>query len=424
MYIYAYFNFSLNCSLPSQQLLLAQQCELFKKIGSPIIANVRLWLFTPAERSNQTASQALQTGNMIIDNGQGRNNENSFIAGSCNKRKKKLIFSVLSAHISVCVRESLTHTVDPFPFPPIEAFPKDFFVPAVDPEIKVKACNQLPSNFAAQYLVVVINDNERCETLRIMRPLPSQERILTVTLEDNTYYVGLLGKNPVALFACRPGGDTTLGLSPAIGPTMALFKPKGIISVGVAFGANPTEQKLGDVLLSEKVISYSVNAQQGRDGRAFRGNITTPSPGLFNLLFNARTGWALKRPGGEYVKVHVGPFLSGNDFVDSDAFKQELLRDHEGQSPIGGEMEVRTSCFWLLLFFKGFAPFSVIFFSNASFQGHILSSQADARKVSWMIVKAISNWGDGLNAVQPWQPWAAHVAAKFVSHAFGEEDGQ
>ena len=37
-----------------------------------------------------------------------------------------------------------------------------------------------------------------------------------------------------------------------------------------------------------------------------------------------------------------------------------------------------------------------------------------------MVVKTICDWGDG-NKTKDWQPWAAHVAAKFVAHAFGEE---
>ena len=53
--------------------------------------------------------------------------------------------------------------------------------------MKVKACDLLPAEFSAQYLVIVINDHERLETLKVMKPLPGQGSVLTVALEDNIY---------------------------------------------------------------------------------------------------------------------------------------------------------------------------------------------------------------------------------------------
>ncbi len=108
-------------------------------------------------------------------------------------------------------------------------------------------------------VIATATDVERAQVLRCLKPLPGRKKILRVVVHNETYYVGHFGAYPTALFKSTmgPGGPSgaTLGANSAL----QIWKPKAIIMVGIAFGADRAKHGVADVLLAETVQSMTQN---------------------------------------------------------------------------------------------------------------------------------------------------------------------
>jgi nucleoside phosphorylase len=165
-----------------------------------------------------------------------------------------------------------------------------------------------------------------------------------------------------------------------------LWNPKAIIMVGIAFGKDPTKQKIGDVLVASQIISY----EQQRVGEEiiYRGSIPPSNTILLNRFENVQN-WQFARPDGSYCSLIVGSILSGEKLVDNPDFKATLFQQFP--QAVGGEME-----------------------------GAGLCAASGRVGTAWILVKSICDWGDGKKHKKH-QPLAAATAANLVHYVLSQK---
>ncbi len=161
-----------------------------------------------------------------------------------------------------------------------------------------------------------------------------------------------------------------------------------IVLVGIAFGADPQKQDIGDVLVASKVACYEP-ARVGNKSPIRRGPIVEPSLSLLDRFKNA-DGWTFARPDERQCEIRPGLVCSGEKLIDNARFKAQMLSDYP--EAVGGEMEAAG-----------------------------LYAAADPEHVEWIVVKAICDWADGKkNKLH--QPLAAAAAASLVKHVLASKD--
>ncbi len=218
----------------------------------------------------------------------------------------------------------------------------------------------LPEGEAPVVVLLTFNPHETAAVLRRFHP---QGQPRTDTHDGITYnLLGRLGGMDIVHSVSRQGeGEAQNATHDAIKD----WRPRAILGVGIAFGVNPAKQAIGDVLVSENLRGYELGRVNADGTITPRGDKPPASPTLlqrFNHLdqscradANACTHWPT---------VRFGTLLSGNKLVDNIDYRTSLL-ELETEA-IGGEMEAVG-----------------------------IQLAADRRKVDWLIVKAICDWGDG-----------------------------
>ena len=155
--------------------------------------------------------------------------------------------------------------------------------------------------------------------------------------------------------------------------------------VGIAFGMNEKKQHIGDILVSKQIMDYDLQRiGTDNDGKRIiipRGDRPSASPRLLSRFRAAFNYW---EPPPE---VKFGLVLSGAKLVDNQDFRDQLLKFET--EAIGGEME-----------------------------GAGLYATAQRKKVDWILVKAICDWGDGQKNQDESQRQkeAAENAARFTKY--------
>jgi nucleoside phosphorylase len=236
---------------------------------------------------------------------------------------------------------------------------------------------------ARRVIVVVATDVERDAVIeaaygRLINPLPRRFH------GDHSYIeLGVHGGCELLLVRSEPGSGGPSGSLLTVYDAMTL-KPTAVIMVGIAFGAIPDKQRIGDVLVSTQIFPYELQ-RVGEDASGTikiipRGPKPDASPRLLDRFRNGEVDWKV-------AKVRFGLVFSGEKLVDSSTFVQQLLElEPEG---IGGEMESAG-------------------LYAAAFKG----------KVDWIMAKAICDWGMNKNNPNKDrdQKIAAKNAADFVFH--------
>ena len=182
-----------------------------------------------------------------------------------------------------------------------------------------------------------------------------------------------------------PGGATLTVLE-----GIDALDPYWVLMVGIAFGMDEAKQRIGDVLIADRVRTY----EQQRIGTSDEGYLmlvdrnvnVPPSQALLTRLMSAELDAGLD------LRVKFGSMLTGEKLIDNLDFRTSLLELAE--EAIGGEME--AAGVW---------------------------SSAEARKRDWGVVKAICDWGDGDKNHKDkdvHQATAAKSAAEFIAHATRE----
>jgi nucleoside phosphorylase len=156
---------------------------------------------------------------------------------------------------------------------------------------------------AIDLLLVTATEVERDAVLRRLRPLPGREACLHGAVGKSTYSLGMLGAHGAALVMCRMGALGGGAARDAVAEGCATWAPRAVVMVGIAFGKDPTKQRLGDVLVSTQIISYE--EQRLGDRPHFRGPIVEAHRALVDRFRNV-VGWSFPREDGTACSARWG----------------------------------------------------------------------------------------------------------------------
>ena len=243
----------------------------------------------------------------------------------------------------------------------------------------------MPLDAAPVVVLITANEHESRAVLSHFHPAgPPPVR----TIDGMTYNeLGLHGGMRVVHRVCKQGQAE---FQSATQDAVHALQPRAIIAVGIAFGVNPSVQRIGDVLVSEFVRAYELGRVGANGVIAPRGGKQQASSCLYQrvLLLDHRQK-ADSDASLLWPELRFGTLLSGDKLVDNLNYRNSLLQLEP--EAIGGEME-----------------------------GVGLHIGADRHKVDWLIVKAICDWADG-NKHSPSksadQALAADNAAQVVKRA-------
>lgn len=243
-------------------------------------------------------------------------------------------------------------------------------------------------NFKPELLIVVATKIELCQVLRVMEALPRRKQLLQFADGMETYYIGNFGAFPACVVKCEMASQSPMSSGYTSDSAIKLWQTKVLIMIGIAFGKNKEKYKPGDVIVAKQIILYE-NQRVGKDETIYRGSM--PDTGfLLQNRFSNVLGWEFKRPDDEAVAVHEGAILSGEKLVDDPSFKEKLFNEHP--TAIAGEME-----------------------------GAGIYAAAARNKIDWILVKGISDWGDGKKH-HKYQDLAAAAATSLALHVFSDKN--
>lgn len=235
-------------------------------------------------------------------------------------------------------------------------------------------------------VLITATDEELKAVMGKLESYPRRKGILRTFVGPETYYLGKFGGCRAVVTKCRMGAIGEGSVILATEQAQRVWEPKAVIMVGIAFGKNPQTQAMADVLVASQIISYE--QQRVANKIVFRGPVTPSSATLLNRFTNAQR-WRFVRPDGKMSKVHIGAILSGEKLIDDPGFKAELFDQYP--QAIGGEME-----------------------------GAGLCAATGRVGVPWILVKSISDWGDGQKHNRH-QPLATAAAASLVHHVLSQK---
>ena len=156
-------------------------------------------------------------------------------------------------------------------------------------------------------------------------------------------YVGKMGdesdqeKLIIGLVKCDMGAGIG-GSAVTVQNVVTILKPKGVFCVGFCGGMNANKAKLGDVVVSKKLISYALQ-KVTEGGIEPRGTIVPLNKKLNDIMRHVDDGWdpPLKNKEEARPKVVCGTMLSGPVLVNSKKERDRLLKHY--RDAIAIEME-------------------------------------------------------------------------------------
>ena len=234
--------------------------------------------------------------------------------------------------------------------------------------------------------ILVATETEREAVLKRMKFLKSRRFVGQVFQGNNTCFVGRLGGADIVLCMTAMGTTSRDGSTIVTSEVIDAWNLSAVIMVGIAFGKDATMQRVGNVLIADRVIPYEPQ-RVGESVNHDRGIPIQSGPVLFNRFRNI-VGWSFTDPKGFPSGYQVGPLLSGEKLVDNADFKRSLF-DRYPQA-IGGEME-----------------------------GAGVAAAAERKRREWIVVKAICDWGDGTKKSRH-QAFAAASAVHLVEHVLNQ----
>ena len=121
------------------------------------------------------------------------------------------------------------------------------------------------------------------------------------------------------MYVCSEGCKVSGGALTVLKNAVTQLRPKAVFSVGHCSGMNQESTKLGDVVLSEKLTTYSYQ-KVTKDGKKFCGFTTHVSRVIAELIECAGHGWnpPIENPKERKVEVLCGKVLSGTEVVQAE----------------------------------------------------------------------------------------------------------
>lgn len=210
-------------------------------------------------------------------------------------------------------------------------------------------------------LLVTATDVESREVLDKLSPLPDESHIVEVFVENQTYYLGVLGLYGVVMVQSGMGSVGVNGSLITTIDAVRTWDPKAVIMIGIAFGINSKKQHIGDVIVSSHIIPYE-NSRVGNQV-IYRSEFPPASTILVNRVKQIRD-WVFPIEETRNAQLFLGPLLTGEKLIDDLDFKTRLITAFP--NAIGGEME-----------------------------GAGLYAASSREKKEWIIIKGICDFADG-----------------------------
>ena len=249
---------------------------------------------------------------------------------------------------------------------------------------KKNAIGRLPWPRGVDVLLVTVTN---VESRAILSRYPERVRR---TIHEKTYYdLGYVGRARTVIVQANDMGP--IEANATVDEGIRELSPHAVIMTGIAFGVRAKGQQIGDVLVSKLIHDYdSERMGTGEDDELLshqRGARATASGWLIDRFNAGNHDWSCP------PEIHFGSILSGSKLIDNKEYQTALLRS--APDAIGGEME-----------------------------GVGLCKAANRHRVHWLLVKGISDWGDGKKGENKAanQLLAAENAASFVLFVIGHED--
>ena len=138
-------------------------------------------------------------------------------------------------------------------------------------------------------------------------------------------YFGDIGEGQIklqtAVMKCHRGSITVGGSAVSVSAAVRVLRPKAVFLVGVCYSLKSSKVKLGDVVISERLITCVPSSDEVGD--------RVPLKSLpLRLIPNAGDGWEapLKDPKALNVKIHRGDFLSVPGEIDNKEYRETLIK--------------------------------------------------------------------------------------------------
>lgn len=261
----------------------------------------------------------------------------------------------------------------------------------------------LKEYFTKKAMTAPPTESLRCDLLLFVAVEAEEEALKQVSLEfgieprlydgrfGSYFDLGWLGTNRVFAMRSDMGAFSHRGSAAQAINCMAETLATGIIGVGMAFGIDPQEQSIGDVLISRGIIPYDnrdVSHYYDGSPQILWKNIKSyaAKPSLIELFRSASDN---KQYQG---KVKIGYMLSGGSRIHCKSYRDQLVRGCGARHAdiIGGDME-----------------------------GVGFLSSSDPQNPNWILVKGISDFADENRdkAIRSDRVTASRNALRFVLSA-------
>ena len=196
----------------------------------------------------------------------------------------------------------------------------------------------------------------------------SEKTIRRIICKNTVFFIFKWGSYWVAhVHQAETGANKNMGANATIYESLEYFRPNVIISLGVAFGIDYRSQKIGDVIVSKRVLPYSENKRDEDKIKPDRSQDKTIDNWLHMRLINAN---------GFLDSVTYGDILSGGSVLSSFNEKDKICLGYtKADYIIGGEME-----------------------------GHALFQFANTDGIPGVVIKGICDWGVAKNDIFPNNP--------------------
>jgi nucleoside phosphorylase len=242
----------------------------------------------------------------------------------------------------------------------------------------------------ADVLLIVATDVEERETLREFGFPPGKSPRRHPHGQQIYLELGSFTGQDVFLVRSEMGAGGAGGSQFTADDAIRDLTPSWVLMLGIAFGVDPSKQRIGDVLVADEIILYD-HQRIGTSSSGEREVIYRDPPGQPDAALLKR----LRDGSRDFVdaNVWVGRLLSGSDLVDNEEHRDELVRHAANGEAIAGEMEL-----------------------------YGLFAASERQRGRWGAAKAICDFGDGRKFVDKpaRQALAAKNAARFVRHAIDQ----
>ena len=166
-------------------------------------------------------------------------------------------------------------------------------------------------------------------------------------------YLGDMGEDErklsIAVMNCYRGSASPGGSMIVVLNAVNVLRPKAVFCVGSCRSLDYDKVKLGDIVMSEKLITYGPCkiTEGGIEERGFKVPLKS---GLLKVKLRAVDGWKppLKDPKALEVKIHHGTILSGPvEVIDSskhckaliERFPEAVAMEEEGEGEFSGKSQ-------------------------------------------------------------------------------------